>query len=56
MAEINHREFPQYQDNKGAHVHEVPIPMVALVATAVSNATYFIMVLNNCCIAVCCHL
>ncbi len=52
----SYRQFPRYQDNNSVEACEVPIPMVALVATAVSNATYFIMVLNNCCIAVCCHL
>ena len=47
MAEINHREFPQYQDNKGAHVHKVPIPMVVLVAMVVSKPIYFITKLIN---------
>ena len=47
MAEINHREFPQSQDNKGAYVHKVLIPMVALVAMAVSKPIYFITELIN---------
>jgi hypothetical protein len=41
-----YRQFPRYQDNNGVEVCEVPIPMVALVATAVSGAPYFIMALN----------
>ena len=47
MAEINHREFSQSQDNKGAYAHEVPIPMVVLVAMVVSKPIYFITELIN---------
>ena len=51
----SHRQFPRYWDNYGDEVCEVPIPMVALVVTAVSKTIHFIMVLINH-IVVCCHL
>jgi hypothetical protein len=34
-------QFPRYEDGDGANVTEVPVPMVALVATAVSASILF---------------
>jgi Domain of unknown function (DUF6532) len=37
-----HSQFPVHQRNDGVVAREVPVPMVALVATAVSVATFVI--------------
>jgi len=39
-VQFNHR-FPTHPGHDGESHHEVPIPMVALVATAVSEAFFF---------------
>ena len=37
------RHFPRFEERNGMISHEVPIPMIALVATAVSSNIYSIL-------------
>ena len=42
-----HSQFPVHQGNDGVVLREVPAPMVALVATAVSVTHYLLLLYNH---------